>query len=186
MHDAMENKTDILQRALDLGVAYERSITGCCQCTIAAIQDALGVRNDAVFKAGSGLTAGGGISCQGSCGGYTGGVMVMSSIFGRRRDKWDGDIKEKDCAHRMAKALLDKFNQEYGSNICRAIHYEIFGRDFNLRDPGDRTAFEDSGAHVDKCTKVVGKAAVWAAELVIDELAERGMTLDEVRASAST
>jgi len=29
-----------------LGFKYEKSITGCCQCTIAAIQDALDIRND--------------------------------------------------------------------------------------------------------------------------------------------
>jgi len=88
MNTTSEQKFEIIQHALNLGMEYEKAITGCCQCTIAAIQDALKIRNDAVFKAGNGLTAGGGLSCEGSCGGYTGGVMVMSSIFGRRRERW--------------------------------------------------------------------------------------------------
>ncbi|MDD5206200.1 MAG: C-GCAxxG-C-C family protein [Desulfobacterales bacterium] len=81
MNNTIENNENIIQRALSLGFEYEKIITGCCQCSIAAIQDAIGIPNDAVFKAGSGLTAGGGLSCQGSCGGYTGGVMVMSSVI---------------------------------------------------------------------------------------------------------
>jgi C_GCAxxG_C_C family probable redox protein len=178
LHDLIKNKSNLIQRAMELGVAYEKTITGCCQCTIAAIQDALGVRNDAVFKAGSGLTAGGGVTCEGSCGGYTGGVMVMSSIFGRRRSHWQNDIEDKDCAHAMAKALMEKFNLTYGSNICSTIHYKIFGRNFNLRDAQDRDSFEDSGAHVDKCTFVVGKAAAWAVELILDELQHRSMKLE--------
>jgi C_GCAxxG_C_C family probable redox protein len=180
MNNTSEYKTTIIQRAFSLGFEYEKTITGCCQCTIAAIQDAMGIQNDAVFKAGSGLTAGGGISCEGSCGGYIGGVMVMSSVFGRRRERWDNDKDEKDCAHNMARALLDKFNQEYGSNICKTIHLSIFGRDFDLKNSLDREAFEQFGAHLDKCTSVVGKAAAWATELILDELSNRGMSLKDL------
>ncbi|MEJ2102187.1 MAG: C-GCAxxG-C-C family protein, partial [Desulfobacterales bacterium] len=138
-------ETTVIERARALGFEYEKTITGCCQCTIAAIQDALDIQNDAVFKAGSGLTAGGGLSCEGSCGGYTGGVMVMSSVFGRCRQKWDNDQNEKDCAHRMARTLLNRFNQEYGSHICRKIHHCIFGRGFDLKSADQRVAFEKQG-----------------------------------------
>lgn len=181
MNNISEHKTKIVQRALFLGFEYEKTITGCCQCTIAAIQDSMDIQNDAVFKAGSGLTAGGGVSCQGSCGGYTGGVMVMSSIFGRRREKWNNDKGEKDCAHQMARALLNKFNREYGSHICKTIHRKLFGREFDLKAAPDREAFEQLGAHADKCTSVVGKAAAWATELILDELTNRGMSLIDLR-----
>ena len=101
--------------------------------------------------------------------------MVMSSIFGRQRETWDDDKEEKDCAHNMAKALMDKFKREYGSNICKAIHSKIFGRAFDLRDAQEREAFEKLGAHVDKCTTVVGKAAAWATELILEEFSKRSM-----------
>jgi C_GCAxxG_C_C family probable redox protein len=175
------HKEEIIERALSLGFEYEKTVTGCCQCTIAAIQDALGIRDDGVFKAGSGLTAGGGVSCEGSCGGFIGGIMVMSSVFGRRRERWHGDKEEKDCAHRLARALLDKFNREYGSNLCKAIHGRIFGREFDLRESSDRKAFEELGAHGDKCTSVVGKAAAWAAELILEELCDRGLSLKDLQ-----
>jgi len=181
MTGTIEEKAKIIERALSLGFEYEKTITGCCQCTIAAIQDALNIRGDSVFKAGSGLTAGGGVSCEGSCGGYTGGVMVMSSVFGRRREKWSEDKAEKDCAHRMARALLDKFNREYGDNLCKAIHRDLFGREFDLKNASDREAFEKLGAHVDKCTSVVGKAAAWATELILEELCNRGMSLRDLQ-----
>lgn len=181
MKDSNEGKAEIIQCAFSLGFEYEKTIRGCCQCTIAAIQDALEIQNDEVFRAGSGLTAGGGISCEGSCGGYTGGVMVISSLFGRRREKWDNDQHNKDCAHTMAKTLLDKFNQEYGSNICNMIHRRIMGREFDLKDAQDRETFEALGAHIDKCTSVVGTAAAWATELILEELAKRKMSLNDIR-----
>lgn len=181
MKDKTDHKQSIIAHAFSLGAEYEKIFTGCCQCTIAAIQDALDIKDNAVFKAGSVLTAGGGVSCEGSCGGYTGGVMVMSSVFGRQREKWAEDKEEKDCAHVMAKALLDKFNLEYGSNICKSIHGRIFDRTFNLKDARDREAFEFSGAHVDKCTTVVGKAAAWATELILEEMSRRGMDLFDLK-----
>jgi C_GCAxxG_C_C family probable redox protein len=181
MKTTIENNEEIIARAFTLGMNYERTITGCCQCTIAAIQDALGLKDDAVFKAGSGLTAGGGLSCEGSCGGYTGGIMVMSSVFGRRREKWDDDKDEKNCAHNMARALLNRFNREYGSNICRVIHGRIFGRTFDLGNAPEREIFETMGAHFDKCTTVVAKAAAWSTELILDELSNRGMSLHDLQ-----
>ncbi len=181
MKDNEQEIKEIIQRSFSLGVEYERTIRGCCQCTIAAIQDALDIRNDAVFKAGSGLTAGGGVSCEGSCGGFTGGVMVMSSVFGRRRDKWENDQVDKDCAHNMARALLNKFNEKYGSHICRIIHHRLFDREFDLKDAKEREMFERLGAHDDKCTSVVGTAAAWATELILEELAIRKMSLNDIR-----
>jgi len=181
MKNSNEENAEIIRRAFFLGFEYEKTIRGCCQCAIAAIQDALEIQNNEVFRAGSGLTAGGGVSCEGSCGGYTGGVMVMSSIFGRRREKWDNDEDNKDCAHNMARALLDKFNQKYGSNICRMIHRRIMGREFDLKDARDRETFEALGAHVDQCTSVVGTAAAWATELILQETYRRKISLNDIR-----
>ncbi len=180
MKDNYDRKEDIIHTAFTLGIEYEKTIMGCCQCTIAAIQDALKIKNDTVFKAGTGLTAGGGVSCEGSCGGYVGGVMVMSSLFGRRRVMWEYDNDEKDCAHNMAKELFGMFNREYGSIICKRIHRRLFGRTFDLRNVRDREAFERLGAHVDKCTSVVGTAAGWATELILNEMENRGMTLNDL------
>lgn len=181
MNSTNEEKERIIRQAFELGFKYEKTLRGCCQCTIAAIQDALQIEGHAVFQAGSGLTAGGGVSCEGSCGGYVGGVMVMSSLFGRRRENCDDDFAEKECAHNMAFALLQRFEREYGSVICKAIHTGIFGRSFDLKNSRDRQAFEELGAHADKCTSVVGKAASWAAELILEELSSRSLSLRDVQ-----
>ena len=45
------NKASLVKKAYSLGFAYEKKYRGCSQCTLAAIQDTLGIRNDFVFKA---------------------------------------------------------------------------------------------------------------------------------------
>ena len=63
-----ESKEETAKKAYDLGFSYEKEYIGCCQCTIAALQDALHMENDAVFKAGTGLAGGIGATGVGPCG----------------------------------------------------------------------------------------------------------------------
>ncbi len=71
----------LLQKAYDLGFQYERDYRGCAQCAIAGIYDAIGIKNDMVYKAGSGLAGGGGECTTGNCGGFSGASMVMASFL---------------------------------------------------------------------------------------------------------
>ncbi len=136
------------------------------------------MKNDTVFKAASGLAGGCGGTCEGVCGGLSGGIMMMSTCFGRTREGFDGDVEDKRCAARMAQALHQKFVETYGSSICKNIHGKIFGRTFDFWDKDDKQAFEDAGAHVDKCPSVVANASRWTAELILDELERRGIALE--------
>ena len=67
-----ENKEEIMELAYKLGKKYEKQYTGCAQTSIAAIFDALGIWNDDVFRAGSGLADGLGLTGDGSCGALVG------------------------------------------------------------------------------------------------------------------
>lgn len=176
----MTGGVELIEKAREYGFEYEKTYRGCAQCTIAAVQDSLGVRNDSVFKAASGLAGGGGLLRTGICGGYSGGIMVMSSIFGRSRERFDDDREERNCSFRMAAALHDRFIEKYGSVICFEMHQKIFGRSFDLWDKKEREEFEKAGAHVDKCTTVVADASGWAVELIIDELKKRSLTVDDL------
>ncbi|RLB29772.1 MAG: hypothetical protein DRG87_06445, partial [Deltaproteobacteria bacterium] len=75
--EMVRTQQELLDRAYQLGFEYEKTYRGCSQCAIAAIQDTLDIRDDSVFKAGTGLAGGGGLTGIGVCGGYVGGVMVV-------------------------------------------------------------------------------------------------------------
>jgi hypothetical protein len=78
-------KKDLMEKAFRLGFDYEQIYRGCSQCTIAAVQDTLDIREDNVFKAAAGLAAGGGLTGIGVCGGYAGSIMMISWLCGRER-----------------------------------------------------------------------------------------------------
>jgi C_GCAxxG_C_C family probable redox protein len=170
-----------IKKAYDLGFQYEKEYYGCSQCTVAAVSDALEARNDFIFKAASGFAGGMGSLGLGPCGGYTGGAMIISAFFGRVRERFDDDVENRRCSYRLVRLLCDRFVDTYGSFECREVQRSIFGRSFNLLDPEQRELFEKEGGHEDKCPAVVGNAAAWTCELILEEMKKRGMVLDHFR-----
>jgi len=160
------------EKAYQLGKEYEMAYTGCSQCAMAALQDALGIRNDDLFKASTGLAGGGCGTIDGSCGAYVACIMVLGSLIGRERDEFDdvSKIAPDSRTYRLARKFRDKYIQEYGSVICRNIQTKILGRPYYITDPDEWKKFEDVGGHGEKgCPEVVGKAARWMAELILEE-----------------
>jgi C_GCAxxG_C_C family probable redox protein len=153
-------------RAHELGREYEQRYMGCGQCVLAALQDAFDVRDDAVFKAATGLAGGGGLSGDAGCGAYVGSIMMLSYLAGRPRDDFEDRTGGAMRTFRLVQRLRDRFIQEYGSVRCREIQHRIFGRPYYLMDMDDLNKFDAAGGHTDKCPEVVGKAARWTAELI--------------------
>ena len=168
----MASKEEILQKAYDLAFRYEAERGSCPQCVYSAIMEALGVGYQEVVQAADGLAGGTALSAQGTCGALVGGVMAISSVVGRT---YEGFSKE-DSNRRVfvyAKKLYDKFEQEYGSIICKDVHQKLFGRTFDLMDNAEYAEFEKKGAHVDKCPVVSGKTARWTAEIILKYLIKK-------------
>jgi len=159
----------MIHKAYQLGVEYEGAYRGCAQCTIAAIHDTLGIPNNDVFKAAAGLSGGVGRAGDGSCGAYIGGAMVLSSLAGRERNDFINSEGKLEEACLLAMSLHDKFIAHYGTVTCRDIHTKIFGRPFYLPDDDEIEKFRAAGAYLDKCTKVVGLAAEWVTQLVLEK-----------------
>ncbi len=179
------NREEILEKAYRLGFEGEHDVRGCAQCAIAAVQDALGIQNDLVYKSASGLAGGAGECIDGNCGGVSGGIISMSMFFGRTREEEASrqGRKDKYVSFRMAAALHDKFMEKYGTVICGGIHTKIYGRAYDLRDDEQKQMFRDAGAHEreDGCCAVVGDGARWATELILDELEAAGLTLEDFK-----
>jgi C_GCAxxG_C_C family probable redox protein len=164
-----KTKEEALDKAYKLGFEYEKVYRGCSQCAIAAIQDTLDIRDDSVFKAGTGLAGGGGLTGIGVCGGYVGGVMVISQLLGRERSNFEDPEKIRFKSFELARKFLQQYTQELGSIICRDIQLIKFGRPYYIADMEDFEKFEEAGGHVDKCTDVVGKASQLAVKFILDE-----------------
>jgi C_GCAxxG_C_C family probable redox protein len=163
------SKKDLLEKAYNLGFENEKVYRGCSQCVIAAIQDTLDIRDDSVFKAATGLAAGGGLTGMGVCGGYAGSIMVLSQLLGRERSNFADPEGVRFKSFALARKFEGEYIRELGSIMCRDIQNIKFGRPFYIADMDEFEKFEAAGAHVDKCPDVVGKAARIAVNLILDE-----------------
>ena len=162
-------KIALMKRAYHSGFINEKKYKGCAQCTLLTMFDVFGRKNDTLFKSASALAAGMALSGDGACGGYSGGIMYMGSIIGRRLCHLDdGDKEAKNASYRMAQLLRERFIETFGSVICADVHQAIFGRSFCLRTNAVKEEFEAAGAHTTKCTAVIGTVCAWLAEIIYD------------------
>lgn len=119
------------------------------------------------------MAAGGGGTVDGSCGAYSGAIMVLSYLQGRGRADF-ADRARMQKTFSLARKLRERFIQEYGSVVCRDVQTKVLGRPYYLADADEFRKFEKAGAHDIHCPEVVGKAARWAAEIISEaELAQK-------------
>jgi len=165
--------TGYAEQAYLLGFEYERTYKGCGQCTLAAVQDATRqfdpVAFNGAFEAATGLAGGIGLCGDCTCSAFTGGALTLGLYSPRRRAHFDGDRESKYRAYELIQRLRGRFLACYGTVRCHEIHHAELGRAYDLRDPSEREAFEAAGAHRDKCTGVVARAARWTVEIIGEE-----------------
>ncbi len=166
----MNSKAEaVVQQAYQRGFDYEQHYHGCAQAIIAALIDVELIDEDArLMEAATGLSGGMGLSGCGNCGAFTGGSMVLSYLHGLDLKKFK-QRSGRDEAYDTVYALFRKFRDTYGSCMCREVQIRIFGRSFDLRDPADKERFREMGAHAEKCPEVVGNAAKWTAEIILEQ-----------------
>jgi hypothetical protein len=172
-------REQLLQKAYDLGVAYEMSSFSCSQCTVASLYRILEFP-DALVKASCSNAGGTAMQLVGTCGGLVGGIMVLDYHFGRpfehMSDKeiiQDPNINDLFVAQPVARSLVTRYISEYGTITCANIQMQIYNRVFYLEDYDEFKKLEQAGAHSnpDKCPRIVGNAARWTLELLLDHKA---------------
>ena len=164
-----KTKAEILNEAEARGYDFEENHHGCAQCVLGALMELFDMKDPNAFKAATGLGGGVGLSIEGSCGGLTGGVMAISMWYGRELDNIADPEGVRFRSYRLAEKLHDRFVKEYASSICKEIHKKVLGRPYRLSLPDEFEAFLDAGGHEEKCPGVVGKAARWAAEIILEQ-----------------
>jgi C_GCAxxG_C_C family probable redox protein len=161
---------EFLNRAYAVGFEYEKKYHGCAQCTIGALYEIFPeLRNDDVFRSASGLGAGVGLTGKGQCGGLSGAVMVLSQVYGRELNQIDDPEKKRYAGFHLGRRMVQRFLDQYGTVTCQEIHVKLMKRTFDLWDPEDKASFEERGAHDRICPSVIGNAARWAAQLMLEK-----------------
>ncbi len=155
---------ELREKVFRLGWENEAKYGGCAQCVLLTLsQTALDI-DPAVIQSATALMAGG-VRSGNSCGAFSGALMALSCVLGRKADNMD-DKAAVAATAAPARMLYQRFMDEYGSVLCRDIQYRIMGKSYRMYDPEDMQRFLADGGHDDKCTQVVAKASVRVLEIL--------------------
>ena len=164
-------KEDMLEAVYQKAKACELKGGNCAQCSIAAIFDVLGVEDENVIRAATGLADGVGLSGDGHCGALSGGTIAISYFFGRKKEDL-GRMGKQIKALLLSKKFHDQFVEEFSTCRCHDIQIKQFGRFFNLYNMDDLKAALELGM-AEECSTLVGKAARMALKIILDEQAKK-------------
>ena len=170
------SRGELLESAYELGKNYEMHSFGCSQCTVAALHNLLDI-DDVIVKVATSLCGGSAVQLIGSCGALTGGLLVLDYYFGREPDRLSeirytqSTVDALFSAIAVSQLLANRFIEEYGTTLCGQIQRQVLGRMYCVTDEEENRKFEEVGAHSDprKCPDVVGNAAEWVMEILIDK-----------------
>ena len=167
-------KDEAIEMAFKIGFESEKNRLSCSQSSFHAITTVLGYKNPQLFKSIVALQGGGADSGLNSCGAFCGPLVAFGYFFGRDYTLWEKG--EMDLtASKLGQKLLKKFQETYGSAICKDIQTSCLGFPTQFLD-GDVfneeafNKFEDHGGHELVAPTVVGRAAAWAVDILWDEL----------------
>ena len=161
------DKEKMLQEVYDKAKQGELTGGNCAQCSIAAIFEVMGVDDENVIRAATGLADGVGLSGDGHCGALSGGTIAISYFFGRKKEDL-ARIGKQLKALLLAKKFHEEFVKEFSTCRCHDIQMKQFGRFFNLYDMEDLKAAQAVGM-AEQCSTLVGKAASMALKIIMDE-----------------
>jgi C_GCAxxG_C_C family probable redox protein len=164
-----EKYQPMIERAAELASLYEVEYFGCSQSTLAALIEAFGIGGRDILRAATAFS--GGVVRRGNvCGALSGGLMMIGFLAGR------DDLQMKEQAQRgmgYADKLCQRFEDAYGSVVCREIQKKKYGRSFDLRRDEDREALHAIMAKdPEACQGLTRDAARWTGEIVAEILQE--------------
>jgi C_GCAxxG_C_C family probable redox protein len=150
----------LAEQAYEKAMKYELSYGCCPQCVLATVQETVGIVDDQTIKASHALSGGGSLLGDGVCGALIGGLMALSSKYGRDRDKLD----KGRCINsfKKAKELTERFREEFGGTTCRELQYQFTGRTYDMWDAEQYQAFD--AARGKRCAHATGTVTQWVVE----------------------
>lgn len=150
------------EQAYQKAVKYELDYGCCPQCVLAAVQETVGGVDDQTIKASHGLSGGGALLGEGVCGALTGGLMALSTKYGRDRDKLDKGRFINNF--KKSKELTERFRAEFGGLTCKELQQQFTGRTYDMWNAEEYKAFDQ--ARGQQCARATGTVTKWVVEML--------------------
>lgn len=154
------------KRAVELMEKYHN----CAQCTLVAIQEISGLKDDGLAKASSGFAGGIG-GTQSVCGALVGAALALGIKYGRDISYLQGPPEEAgkkqgESIEQVAR-LAKWFEREFGSTICSELRKSHMGTELSMGVPWQNEWADRLGMH-QRCSDIAAKTAQRALAMLDD------------------
>jgi len=156
------NNTELGDEVYEAAVCYELDYGCCPQCVLSAIQETVGLVDDQTIKASHGLSGGGGLMGQGTCGALAGGLMALSVKKGRDRSMFDKGKFTNNF--NKGRELVEKFRKEFDGITCEDLQKNFTGKTYDMWDAKEYSEFDRNRGM--KCAHASGTVARWVIEML--------------------
>lgn len=157
----MKPRANKMDKAEKLVMELMEKYHNCAQCTLVAIQEVSGLKDDALAKASTGFAGGIG-GTQSACGALSGGVLALSLKYGRDVSYLTGPaeagLKSQFAAIEQAARLAKWFEREFGSTICSELRKSHMGTDLSMGVPWQNEWADRLGMRK-RCAEFAAKTA---------------------------
>ena len=164
--EIIAHKEEILERVQRRAEEYEQVSQSCAKSSALAVMEEFGLGN---IKTVTALSAFPGIALTGeTCGAVSGGLVALSSYFGR------DDLLDFAANARLygkSRKFISLLEKEIGTTKCHDIHKGVvFGRYYDVSDTkeGYPAFVKDKG--FEKCALPPGIGARLAAQIIIEDM----------------
>jgi C_GCAxxG_C_C family probable redox protein len=168
-----DGKKELVEKARQLGREYLRKYGGCAPGTLMAVADTLNLKvGDELFKAMTGFS-----SLAGVCGNVCGGIAAMGLRYGVGLEDFAKNPESGSLSFATlmigAKALREKFAEEYGGYLCGEVQTKLFGKCVMPTSPQELEAFSKMDPDKlqgfrEKCGSVTENAAGWTVTIILE------------------
>lgn len=156
------DKAAIAEEIYEAAACYALDYGGCPQCVLSAIQEFTDLVDDQTIKASHGLSGGGALTGQGTCGALAGGLMALSLKTGRDRDKFHRGRYINNF--NKGRELVEKFRQEFAGITCQELQQNFTGKTYDMWNEKEYSQFDRNRGM--KCAHASGTVARWVLEML--------------------
>jgi C_GCAxxG_C_C family probable redox protein len=157
----MKPKASKLDKAEKLVKELMDKYHNCAQCTLVAIQEISGLKDDGLAKASTGFAGGIG-GTQSVCGALSGGVLALGLKYGRDVSFLEGPpeagLKKQFEAIEQSARLAKWFEKEFGTTICTELRKSHMGTDLSMGVPWQNEWANQLGMRK-RCAEYAAKTA---------------------------
>lgn len=156
---------DIAKRAVE-----EHGYFSCSRNVVYALQKYFDFISDDILRASVMLSGGGNKATVGSCGAFSGGLMVLSAKCAPKAE--DATPKAIEAYHLQGykfQEFRDWFIETFGTVTCKDVQCHQLGRSFNFMNPKEIGEFIAFPGVDEKCGQVYSQAARKVAEILARE-----------------